>query len=98
MKKPKLYTYTEPSSIDEYPQSPCFKAGHLVSVNKNYRVLKPVVDEDSCVGCILCYALCPDGAIFRFEKIVKIDYDFCKGCGICANECKSGVITMVEES
>ncbi|MDR2100343.1 MAG: 4Fe-4S binding protein [Campylobacteraceae bacterium] len=98
MKKPKLYAYTEPVSIDGYPQSPCFQAGHLVSANKSYRVLKPVIDEDKCIGCILCYALCPDGAIFRFENIVKVDYDFCKGCGICANECKSNVIKMVEES
>jgi len=98
MKKPKLYQYTEPKSIDEYPKATYFKAGHLVSINKSYRVIKPIVDENECTGCLLCYTFCPDGAIFRFENIVKVDYDFCKGCGICANECKSRVIQMVKES
>ncbi|MFV0481679.1 MAG: 4Fe-4S binding protein [Campylobacteraceae bacterium] len=97
MKKPKLTSFTYPKTIFDFPDFICFEAGHLVSTNKSYRVKKPVVDESTCTNCLLCYIACPDGAIFRLEKLVNIDYDFCKGCGICAIECKSGVIKMIEE-
>jgi len=97
MRKPKLYTFNPPKSLEDYPQFPTFQAGHLVSTNKSYRTLAPSVNEEACTGCLICYASCPDGAIFRLEKIIKIDYDFCKGCGICAKECKSGVIHMEKE-
>jgi pyruvate ferredoxin oxidoreductase delta subunit len=97
MIKPSLQKYNRPKSIDEYPVGPSFKAGHLVSTNSNYRILRPELDMKKCVGCLLCYGACPDGAIERNKTKVRIDYDFCKGCGICAKECKVKAIAMVRE-
>ncbi|HOO65186.1 MAG TPA: 4Fe-4S binding protein, partial [Synergistaceae bacterium] len=70
----------------------------ITEKNAGWRVFRPVLDTQKCVGCGRCYLLCPDGAIHQeSEKIFVIDYDFCKGCGICAQECKLGAISMRKE-
>lgn len=60
--------------------------------------VKPQVELESCVNCLLCWLYCPDAAI-RVEDGVfaGVDYDFCKGCEICAEICPAGAIVMVEE-
>jgi pyruvate ferredoxin oxidoreductase delta subunit len=63
----------------------------------DWRAFKPVVEGDKCVNCLLCWVYCPDAAIIRDEKGVKINYDYCKGCGICAKECPKLAIKMMEE-
>ncbi len=75
---------TEPGSSKQY------KTG-------DWRAFKPVVENDKCVNCLLCWVYCPDAAIMRDEKGVRINYDFCKGCGICSKECPRLAIKMTEE-
>ena len=75
---------TEPGSSRKY------KTG-------DWRAFKPVVESDKCVNCLLCWVYCPDAAIIRDDKNVKINYDYCKGCGICAKECPKLAIKMMEE-
>ena len=66
-----------------------------------WRVYKPVVDEGRCIGCLLCWAYCPDSAVTVVDRggrvVVSIDYGHCKGCGICAEECPVKAISMAEE-
>ena len=64
-----------------------------------WRAFRPVVDENKCTFCLLCWIYCPDAAVKRADEVkkVRIDYDYCKGCGICASECPVKAITMVEE-
>ena len=75
---------TEPGSSMQY------KTG-------DWRTFRPVVDLEKCTNCLLCWIYCPEPAITRTEKGVKVDYNFCKGCGICAEECPVKAITMMEE-
>ena len=67
----------------------------------SWRVFRPVVDEELCIGCKRCWFFCPDVSIKMVEKngklIATIDYDYCKGCGICANECPKNAIKMIRE-
>lgn len=96
--RPKVRTYKRPSKITDYPKTPAFESGHLVTKNAGWRTFKPQVDLEKCVGCLRCYLVCPDGVISRTkDNKVEIDYEFCKGCGICAYECKSQAISMKKE-
>ncbi len=58
-----------------------------------------VVDPDLCIGCGLCEALCPFGAI-RLHKVYGRGYRAetisasCKGCGVCAASCPQKAIDM----
>lgn len=86
-----------PMSYEEIPEATAFEAGYLVTKNAGWRNVRPVIDEAKCVGCLQCYLYCPDGVIYKKEKVVDIDYDFCKGCGICQTMCGHGAIEMEAE-
>ncbi len=74
-----------------------------------WRTLRPVINQDKCIRCRLCWTYCPDGAVLELNKpyrtssgreysiTYEINYDYCKGCGICARECPVKAIDMVEE-
>ena len=62
----------------------------------SWRSMRPVIDEEKCTGCGICWKFCPEACIRPDEK-PKIDLDYCKGCGICQEECPAGAISFVEE-
>ena len=81
------------------------KAGHaeakstepIISYSRDvadWRVFRPVIDEDTCVGCKRCWVYCPETAIKMVEGKAEVDYRYCKGCGICAEECPVDAIEM----
>lgn len=60
--------------------------------------IKPVVDLEACVSCLLCWVYCPDAAIHTDGKnLLGFDYDHCKGCELCVKACPTGAITMLPE-
>ncbi len=64
----------------------------------SWRTSKPVVYEDKCTGCMLCWLYCPENTILKTSNgKVAIDYDYCKGCGVCAAVCPFKAIEMVSE-
>ncbi|MCL4340450.1 MAG: 4Fe-4S binding protein [Thaumarchaeota archaeon] len=72
-------------------------------VTNDWRLEKPVVDLEKCVGCLYCWVYCPEPAIDLLDRAgkgpskVRIDYDHCKGCGICQQVCPPKAIKMVPE-
>jgi pyruvate ferredoxin oxidoreductase gamma subunit len=63
-----------------------------------WRVTRPVVDLPRCTRCLLCFALCPEGAIgLDAAGYPVVDYDHCKGCLVCATECPPAAITEQRE-
>lgn len=95
--------YTGMPDVAEYAACTCFKAGFLTQTNAGWRNVRPVVDDAKCTGCLQCYMVCPDGAIYKkpvqnkTRLGVSIDLDFCKGCGVCANACKFNALEMTSE-
>jgi len=63
----------------------------------DWRVFRPVIDKEACIGCKRCWVYCPEIAISMNEGKAEVNYDYCKGCGICAEECLVDAITVVKE-
>ncbi len=59
-----------------------------------WRIFKPVLSNDKCIGCGMCAKFCPENCVVIKDKKAEIDMDYCKGCGICANECPVKAILM----
>ncbi len=76
----------------EHPQ------GILSRDVSSWRIFKPQVDEERCIGCRRCYIYCPEVAISMAQGRARIDYISCKGCGICGEECPTGAISMIQEA
>lgn len=90
--------FQRPRNIDQWPATPQFDAGHLISSNRSWRSLWPQIDTVPCTRCNLCVLYCPDAAIvLDGEQLPKVDSDWCKGCGICAVECPKACIKMIPD-
>ena len=65
----------------------------------NWRTgLKPVLDEEKCISCGICWIMCPDIAFTRNEDGgYAWQGAYCKGCGICVTTCPKTALTMEEE-
>jgi len=60
--------------------------------------VRPQVELDACVNCLLCWVYCPDSAVKTSDgAFAGFDLDVCKGCEICAAVCPTNAIEMVAE-
>ena len=66
-----------------------FEAGNAVNFKTgDWRSHRPVLVDDKCRDCLLCFPVCPDSAIIiKDGKMEGFDYDFCKGCLVCKETC-----------
>ncbi|MFZ2071124.1 MAG: CoB--CoM heterodisulfide reductase iron-sulfur subunit A family protein [Halobacteriota archaeon] len=58
--------------------------------------LVAIVNEQVCVGCGTCEAVCPFGALSLKDAVMRVNEVICKGCGSCGSACPSGAISMVQ--
>lgn len=72
----------------------------LISYSRDvadWRVFRPVIDEEKCVGCRRCWIYCSETAISMIDGKAYVNYDYCKGCGICVEECPVAAIKFERE-
>lgn len=63
--------------------------GAVVEVRPGYYVGK------ECIGCKLCYSVCPQKCIDVSKKPVEIDQNHCLHCGRCEEICPKQTIKKV---
>lgn len=75
------------------------EGGTSLQVNTgDWRVYIPTFIADKCTHCMLCFPVCPDGAIpVKDSKREDFDFKHCKGCGVCVKVCPVNAITWEEE-
>ncbi len=68
-------------------------------ITSNWRVVRPVIDNEKCTRCFTCYAACPDSCWSFNESAEKMEWNwkFCKGCQICIHECPADALKAVPE-
>ena len=77
----------------------CEPGTTIVNKTGTWRIFRPVVNTEKCMGCGRCSMFCPDGVINVNPETRKaeVNYDYCKGCGICSKVCPFGAISMERE-
>lgn len=66
-----------------------FVIGHPEHTESGYFV------GSGCIGCKLCYSVCPQKCIDISVKPVKIDQNRCLRCGRCAEICPKQIISRI---
>jgi heterodisulfide reductase subunit A len=76
-------------------------------LSKQELVREPLIahiDEQLCIGCFACEAICPYGAIERSiwkdpetgstVEVAKVNPGVCEGCGTCIPVCRPGAVDL----
>ncbi len=83
--------------VDELPEIAVSLKTMRWNKTSSWRVIRPVINYEKCIKCMICWKYCPEPAIKIEEDKPVIDYEYCKGCGICIVECPRGAIEAVRE-
>jgi pyruvate ferredoxin oxidoreductase delta subunit len=81
MKKKKQAQKIIFKSEKEFPLMPMSMGSFRVNKTGVWRNIKPIIDNENCIQCGICWKFCPDVAIFIEDEWPVIDYEFwpCSG-------------------
>ena len=95
--RPKVQEYKNWEELPPIPISLAIDGS--IGTTGDWRTFRPIIDQEGCNKCGICWMYCPEGTISKKEDgSFEIDLIYCKGCGICAKECPTNNIKMIRES
>jgi len=86
-----------PMSCQQCESAPCMAICPVKAISRNGDMGRVEVDYDVCIGCRMCIAICPFGAM-SFDTLARkvIKCDFCDGDPQCVRFCEPGAVQYVD--
>ncbi len=95
-KRPLVQVYKNWKELPPIPIS--FPIEGSIGSTGDWRIFRPIINQEGCNRCGICWMYCPEGTIKKKEDgSFDIDLQYCKGCGICAKECPTKNIEFKRE-
>ncbi|MFC1920952.1 4Fe-4S dicluster domain-containing protein [Chloroflexota bacterium] len=88
-----------PMSCQQCESAPCQAICPVKAISRDDNLNRMMVDYDTCIGCRMCVAVCPFGAM-GFDvignKVIKCDV--CDGDPQCVRFCETKAVVYVDAS
>lgn len=86
-----------PISCQQCIDAPCLEVCPVKAINRDESLNRVFVNQDTCIGCRMCVAVCPFGAMgFNVDTKKVFKCDFCDGDPQCARFCETKAAQYVE--
>jgi len=86
-----------PMNCRQCEEAPCEAICPVKAISRDELLGREVVDYDTCIGCRMCVAVCPFGAMsFNTESKRVIKCDLCDGDPWCVKFCTYEALQYVE--
>jgi Fe-S-cluster-containing hydrogenase component 2 len=88
-----------PIACSHCEAAPCLAICPVMAIARDESLDRVVVDYETCIGCRMCVAVCPFGAM-AFDKIAAkvVKCDLCDGDPWCARFCSYGALQYEDAS
>jgi carbon-monoxide dehydrogenase iron sulfur subunit len=88
-----------PMSCQQCVDAPCMEVCPVKAIARDEGLSVVQVNQDTCIGCRMCVAACPFGAMgFNVDSRKVYKCDFCDGDPQCARFCETKAAQYVEAS
>ncbi len=88
-----------PMSCQQCQDAPCLNVCPVKAISRDESLARVMVDDDVCIGCRSCVAVCPFGAM-HFDPIDRkvAKCDLCDGDPQCVRFCDMKAVDYVESN